>query len=490
MLTLTKEHTTQSKVQSKSKSFVPPSSVIQKKLSVGSTKDVYEVEADRMADQVVQMKPIAVDKPKPTNRVVQRTCKSCEDEDRNRKKPLSEQVTTLIQRRESNPEGRHLASSDLSSKISQPRGGGDTLDKNTKNSMEQVFGADFSNVRIHTDSKAINLSRELNAQAFTVGNDIYFNDGKYNTTTASGKHLLAHELTHTIQLGNSVIRKSVSNNQTNYRFDTYQINNSDLENNVILERFESMSLENLLIYFRNVNNEDVKQFVWNLILQIEPNANIPNFDQDSSSPIIIRVNGAGSISNHLLILNKIREEYNPLARLVGREIQFTRINPGHIEMDFVRSGGDTAPCRLSILGNAGGSIFVGAHENLRLCGTPRHLGNGVTTHGDQMARVFRPGERAFALFVANTAVHEIGHVIGLDHVSSNRENYMFSHPRLGGNLPVPERTMRTMRENWAGPKVFDASQRNFIISRFLNMSFTGGMQVQTQTRSRRLIHRP
>jgi hypothetical protein len=65
--------------------------------------------------------------------------------------------------------------------------------------MSDAFGTDFSSVRIHHDSGAAALSKDLNAQAFTHGNDIYFNSGKYDTTTSSGKHLLAHELTHTVQ---------------------------------------------------------------------------------------------------------------------------------------------------------------------------------------------------------------------------------------------------------------------------------------------------
>src|SRR5690606_10069691 len=59
------------------------------------------------------------------------------------------------------------------------------------------------NVNIHTDSQAVEMNKSLGAQAFTYGNDIYFNQGKYNPDSASGKHLLAHELTHTIQQGNS-----------------------------------------------------------------------------------------------------------------------------------------------------------------------------------------------------------------------------------------------------------------------------------------------
>jgi hypothetical protein len=45
------------------------------------------------------------------------------------------------------------------------------------------------------------MSSDLNAQAFTTGNDIYFNEGKYQPDTQSGKSLLAHELTHVVQQG-------------------------------------------------------------------------------------------------------------------------------------------------------------------------------------------------------------------------------------------------------------------------------------------------
>ena len=61
------------------------------------------------------------------------------------------------------------------------------------------MGADFSGVKIHTDEKAASLSESLGAKAFTHGQDIYFNKGNFNPGTKEGKHLLAHELTHTIQ---------------------------------------------------------------------------------------------------------------------------------------------------------------------------------------------------------------------------------------------------------------------------------------------------
>ena len=84
------------------------------------------------------------------------------------------------------------------------------MDANTLAEMESNFGTDFSNVRIHTDSEAQHMSQEVGAQAFTHGSDIYFNEGKYNPDSKEGKHLLAHELTHTIQQ-NAVSTKNTEN---------------------------------------------------------------------------------------------------------------------------------------------------------------------------------------------------------------------------------------------------------------------------------------
>jgi len=75
--------------------------------------------------------------------------------------------------------------------------------------MSSSFGVDFRGVRVHNDSEAINMNKELHAQAFTHGSDIYFNKGKYNPQNAEGKFLLAHELTHVVQQSNNVQRKVI-----------------------------------------------------------------------------------------------------------------------------------------------------------------------------------------------------------------------------------------------------------------------------------------
>jgi hypothetical protein len=76
---------------------------------------------------------------------------------------------------------------------------GKSLDKNTRSFMESKFGHDFSQVKVHTDPKAIASARVLDAAAYTVGKDIVFNDAQYDPSSAAGEKLLAHELTHVVQ---------------------------------------------------------------------------------------------------------------------------------------------------------------------------------------------------------------------------------------------------------------------------------------------------
>ncbi len=88
---------------------------------------------------------------------------------------------------------------DLHMRLNRGSGSGQTLPNTDRSFVERRFGVDFSGVRIHTDSNAVQMNRELNAQAFTHGRDIYFGAGRYSTNTSSGKRLLAHELTHVVQ---------------------------------------------------------------------------------------------------------------------------------------------------------------------------------------------------------------------------------------------------------------------------------------------------
>jgi hypothetical protein len=181
----------------KSSSFFKPA--VQKKLSVGASNDTHEIEADNVANKVMRMAEPGKQQFSAAGNSIQK-CAACEKEEKLQKKPISESISPLIQR-SAKDEGESAAPGHIENQINSSRGGGNVMENGPRNFMENRFGADFSNIKIHTGPQAVQMSRELNAQAFTVGNDIYFNEGKYSPNSANGQHLLAHELTHTIQQG-------------------------------------------------------------------------------------------------------------------------------------------------------------------------------------------------------------------------------------------------------------------------------------------------
>ncbi|WP_433263002.1 DUF4157 domain-containing protein [Actinosynnema sp. CS-041913] len=79
------------------------------------------------------------------------------------------------------------------------RSSGAPLDVGVREDMESRFGQDFSGVRVHTDGAAHESARSVNAQAYTVGENIVFQSDKYDPSSDAGKHMLAHELTHVVQ---------------------------------------------------------------------------------------------------------------------------------------------------------------------------------------------------------------------------------------------------------------------------------------------------
>ncbi len=171
---------------------------IQRKLAVGAADDPLEHEADAMADRVVRM-PFSS-----TQHAIQRHCNHCEEEENDgiaQRKPL----VSFIQKKE-NGQGEAAASDAVTNQINATKGGGSGMDNQTLSFMESRFGTSFQDVRIHTGGYATELSQQLNAKAFTVANNVYFNQNKYAPNTTDGKHLLAHELTHTVQQNHSSIQ--------------------------------------------------------------------------------------------------------------------------------------------------------------------------------------------------------------------------------------------------------------------------------------------
>jgi hypothetical protein len=92
---------------------------------------------------------------------------------------------------------------DISSTIQNARGSGSTLPKELQSEMQRKLGHDFTNVRLHTDEKADQLSRTISARAFTIGSDVFFKSGVYAPSSQSGRETLIHELTHVVQQSRS-----------------------------------------------------------------------------------------------------------------------------------------------------------------------------------------------------------------------------------------------------------------------------------------------
>ena len=103
--------------------------------------------------------------------------------------------------------------------IQQARGGGHGIDSRVRGQMESALGADFSNVRLHTDTRADTLNRELNARAFTTGQDIFFRQGASNSGSSSGRELLAHELTHVVQQDGDKVQRKLTVGQPGDKYE-------------------------------------------------------------------------------------------------------------------------------------------------------------------------------------------------------------------------------------------------------------------------------
>jgi hypothetical protein len=80
-----------------------------------------------------------------------------------------------------------------------PSGAGEPLARDVRSHMERAIGTDFGSVRVHTDEAATHAAKQLGAEAFTIGSDIYFDRYYFSPSTTTGRQLMAHELVHVAQ---------------------------------------------------------------------------------------------------------------------------------------------------------------------------------------------------------------------------------------------------------------------------------------------------
>jgi hypothetical protein len=194
--------------------------LVQTKLTVGAPGDKYEQEADSMAAKVMTMPDSAIQQP------IQR--QTGEETEAVQMQPLVNSITPLVQRSSEEEEegkmksgvqrasdGSSVASGSVENRLAGSKGGGSPLPDDVRSFMEPRFGADFSNIKVHTDSNAVQMNKELGAQAFAHGSDIYYGAGK-----SPGKNeLTAHELTHTIQQGAAVRMNKEVRRSPNQQFE-------------------------------------------------------------------------------------------------------------------------------------------------------------------------------------------------------------------------------------------------------------------------------
>jgi hypothetical protein len=138
------------------------------------------------------------------SRMVQRqcacgaTCEKCSSPALQSAMPVIPEELSIVQRQASGSMPRNSRNGSNGREVI-PSNHGQPLDELTRDLMEERIGADFADVRVHTDERAAASAEALNANAYTTGRDIYFGAGKYAPDTQDGQRLLAHELTHTVQ---------------------------------------------------------------------------------------------------------------------------------------------------------------------------------------------------------------------------------------------------------------------------------------------------
>ncbi|RMF94471.1 MAG: DUF4157 domain-containing protein, partial [Candidatus Schekmanbacteria bacterium] len=224
------------------------SRIIQTKLKISQPNDIYEQEADRVAEQVMRMKDEEVVQRKThalqiTPLVQRQTTVEGEIQPKLNTSEIS-MIHRQVEEEEEKKEEEVLqtkrqsgqimeATPDIESRINTLKGGGQPLPESTRAFFEPLFGLDFSQVRVHIDSTSARLSRQLNAQA----------------STPSGRRLLAHELTHVVQqsVGQLLIHRNPSNNGITQMSITPEyaqiLNDADLQEQINILRTQLIEMD-------------------------------------------------------------------------------------------------------------------------------------------------------------------------------------------------------------------------------------------------------
>ena len=162
--------------------------------SVDQTAQIHRVE-DKKEEESKKVQR----KPEEEKDKVQKKAQNPEEDEKVQKKEEKDKKDEKLQRKETSPSPQATTGNYISSM----NGKGNPLPAQANAFFSSRMGYDFSEVKVHTDKEAADSAKDLNAKAFTVKNNIVFNEGQYNPESTEGKRLMAHELTHVVQQGSS-----------------------------------------------------------------------------------------------------------------------------------------------------------------------------------------------------------------------------------------------------------------------------------------------
>jgi hypothetical protein len=181
----------------------PVASEVQEKLTMGPPGDVYEQEAEKVAEEVASFSYSGnmntIQQALLSRSEVSKILGLVDDPAQkiSRNKNNGARQLRITRKKETSVQEEGTVSPLLERRILQSKGKGNPLPLLVRKTMEFQTGYDFSNVRVKTDSEAANLNRSLNARAFTLGSDIWLGQNE----SVNNVKLMAHELTHVVQQG-------------------------------------------------------------------------------------------------------------------------------------------------------------------------------------------------------------------------------------------------------------------------------------------------
>jgi hypothetical protein len=222
---------------------------VQAKLAVNTPGDIYEQEADRVSEQIMNMPDL-----QPRRACsCEGGCQSCRV-----KQPSQQRERLWAKHTGSNDVGQIAVPPIVHEVLSSP---GQPLDPAARDFIEPRFGQDFSRIQVHTDAKAAESAQAIDAAAYTVGQDVVFGAGQYAPGTAEGRRLLAHELTHVVQQAGArpqaVQRQPAHNDVADLEL---QLRSKILERAMLARLFEEAQKKSTAdVYDRRINTGSKKE---------------------------------------------------------------------------------------------------------------------------------------------------------------------------------------------------------------------------------------